>query len=112
MRFPPYFYFRFGRKRLSAACFRPKGAYYVAQWPAECSGRQPTTRRKTGNGNLRTGSSFRRPEVASSGPLVTVRVLLDVKRDLMSPFPVAPRPEVVSSVQTVAVRSVYYIKVE
>jgi len=80
------------------------------QTTAKCYGRQMTTRRQTGNGNLPTGSSFRRPEVASSGPLQTVRVLLDVKRGLMSPFSVAPRPEVVSSGQTVAVSPYIVVK--
>ena len=44
--------------------------------------------------------------------LWTVRVLLDVDRRLMTSFPVLLRPEVVSSGQTVAARSIYCIEVE
>ena len=80
------------------------------QTTAKCYGRQRTTRRQTGNGNLPTGSSFRRSEVASSGPLQNVRVLLDVKQGLISPFSVAPRREVVSSGQTVAVSPYIVLK--
>ena len=44
--------------------------------------------------------------------LRSVRVLLDVTRHLLTSLPVSPRPEVVSSGHTVAVRSIYCIKVE
>ena len=75
--FPPYFYFRFGGKRLPGVDFRHF-------WPLSCE----------------------------LSRLWSVRVLLDANRHLMTSLPVSPRPEVVSSGQTVTVRSIYGIKVE
>ena len=75
--FPPYFYFRFGGKRLQDVVFRHF-------WPLSC-------------------------ELTC---LWNVRVLLDATRHLMTSLLVSPRPEVLSSGQTVAVRSIYCIKVE
>ena len=44
--------------------------------------------------------------------LWSVSVLLDATRHLVTSLPVSPRPEVVSSGQTVAVSSIYFTKVE
>ena len=77
MRFPPYFYFRFGRKRLSGGVF----CHFCIV-------------------------------LCKISRLWNVRLFLNVNRGLMTSLPVSTRPEVVSSGQTVAVRSIYCIKLE
>ena len=75
--FPLYFYFRFGRKRLSGGFF---GHFCTV--------------------------------LCQISLLWTLRVFLDVRQGLMTSLPVSSKPEVVSSGQTVAVRSIYCIEVE
>jgi len=123
MRFPPYFYFRFGQKWMSDGVFSPVMRVLRCVVPSKvaqsATGRQPTTGmllrgstgneysmshvtggtflpsrsfqivnvrdqtavdpsicgfRQTGSGCLSSGSSFVRPEVASSGPVTTTPI--------------------------------------
>ena len=71
MRFLSYFYFRFGRKRLSSAIFAPKARITLRSWQM--------TIRQTKSGSLSTGSSSQRPEVAHFALDTTTPITLSVE---------------------------------